>query len=478
MPITTRYVTLSHCWGEKEFFKLSQHNYSLLRQSIPVSSLKKTFQDAFFITLELGIAYIWIDSLCIVQDSRDEWLRESKRMGDVYCYAECNIAAAAHRDSTLGLFGERKSLPLVHPSLQLSITLFDRDREEKHYLNGFYTVADPEQFEFQMSQSILNSRAWVAQERALSPGVIHLMPEKIWWECNEMIADEAFFNRTLYDHVVAAQEIRSLKANQKDEIYRFWRRFVGRYAGTRITKREDRFPAAAGIARVAEEMLKENYIAGCWEGDLVPSLLWRRLSEVHDVPPIQHAPSWSWASMCGEVGGYGFNGNPRPIFGVEATVISDTLGFESDLKSLSVERSHVRGLAIRGPLRKLPPDLARDIPEYDEKITSVRVFHDKEYLDHVEVPESRAWALGESTHVLLLAKNDFYVFGLLLQEARASTEANTFRRSGYVEFFVGCPSMREYADDVDEYLGLLKRDGNYEPSLRFEECGLQNIVLI
>ncbi|KAF8858756.1 HET-domain-containing protein [Acephala macrosclerotiorum] len=70
--IHPHYVTLSHCWGTIPFFTLKQSNISSLHQSIPVRSLCKTFQDAIMITQRLGFSFIWIDSLCIIQDDEDD----------------------------------------------------------------------------------------------------------------------------------------------------------------------------------------------------------------------------------------------------------------------------------------------------------------------------------------------------------------------------------------------------------------------
>ncbi|KAF6802839.1 heterokaryon incompatibility protein [Colletotrichum sojae] len=433
-----------------------------------------------FIALELGIAYIWIDSLCIVQNLYDDWVYESKRMGDVYCYAECNIAASGSRDGTSGLFGERTALPVLHPTFPLKCSLFDEDgRAPEQNFHGFYTVADDTQFELQVNRSLLNSRAWVAQERALSPGIIHFTPEKVWWECSQMVADEAISSNRRFSYLDVGQTIRWLNAELRAGIYQFWLWFVERYAGSRITKSNDRFPAASGIARVLEEMLNENYIAGFWEGDLVRSLLWVRTDVVHDIPPIQLAPSWSWASMCGEIQSelnYFPESEVQFVEGVQIEALSEIPGFESDLKSPSVERSFVRGLAVKGPLRSLPPDLQSDPQGKTEDYMWLYVMmnHDREALKDVAIPEDRAWSLEEATHFLPLTiqLDHDVVTGLLLQEVKETTEGNEFRRCGVISFDFG------EEDDVDGYLGLRKRNGNYEPSLRFEECGLQDIVLI
>lgn len=89
------YLTLSHCWGTTKFFTLVEQNLGQLQKDIVVGNSPKAFQDAFAVTLELGFSYIWIDSLCIVQDSQDDWLRESSQMGDIYKNCSCNIAATS-----------------------------------------------------------------------------------------------------------------------------------------------------------------------------------------------------------------------------------------------------------------------------------------------------------------------------------------------------------------------------------------------
>lgn len=79
-----RYATLSHCWGAIKFEVLQTGNLEQFKLSIPPAALSQTFKDAIHIARELGIAYIWIDSLCIVQDDPDDWRRESKMMGGIY----------------------------------------------------------------------------------------------------------------------------------------------------------------------------------------------------------------------------------------------------------------------------------------------------------------------------------------------------------------------------------------------------------
>lgn len=101
------YATLSHCWGVHVPFRLLSSNISFLVKGIPVSSLLRTFQDAPVATRRLDLRYLWIDSLCIIQDSISDWQEQSACMAQVYVNSYCNIAAACATDGTQGCFVDR-----------------------------------------------------------------------------------------------------------------------------------------------------------------------------------------------------------------------------------------------------------------------------------------------------------------------------------------------------------------------------------
>ena len=447
-----------------------------------MGQLPKVFQDAIQVSLELGISYIWIDSLCIIQDSKEDWEHEAKRMGGVYSNGEFNIAATGYEDGASGLFGERKALPLVHTPLYVDFVLVDEKRETEAAHAGIYVRADEDEFRHKVTFGPLNDRAWVAQERTLSPAIIHYTPEKIYWECNQSIASEAFLNGAYAWRETTGSgrdRIRSLsRQSERQQIYSFWRTFINRYAGMEMTFNRDRFPAVAGIARLLGELIDDNLIAGFWEGDLIRSLVMER----HIVPrscimPEQLAPSWSWASLCaGASAPWIDEAQFEPLEGVCFRVLSDIPGFKSDLQSPSFEKSGVRGLAIKGALRKLPDNFDND-PEWI-KMADMNYDNRKpvEFL-RGNLPQEQAWRLKDPTHMLLLAKecsswvSTVFLYGLLIQFADLD-EANTFRRSGTVQL---CFDTGEKAN---EYLGLREKDGEYEPSLVFEERGLQDLVLL
>ena len=96
-----RYAALSHCWGTPSAsnpgFKTEAHNYERMRAGIAFESMPALFQDAIFTTWKLGIPYLWIDSVCIIQDSKEDWEAESAKMGSVYRNAYVTIVASVRR---------------------------------------------------------------------------------------------------------------------------------------------------------------------------------------------------------------------------------------------------------------------------------------------------------------------------------------------------------------------------------------------
>ncbi|ORY09011.1 heterokaryon incompatibility protein-domain-containing protein, partial [Clohesyomyces aquaticus] len=98
------YIALSHCWGPptKRPLCTSKATFPQHLAGIHISSLPKTFRDAVAITRLLNLRYLWIDSLCIIQDDRNDWSMEAPRMGAFYSGAHLVIAASGARDSTEG----------------------------------------------------------------------------------------------------------------------------------------------------------------------------------------------------------------------------------------------------------------------------------------------------------------------------------------------------------------------------------------
>lgn len=156
LPGEVEYLTLSHMWGKQKFLKLTTQNHDDLLDSIPLGSLSQTFRDALTVTAELGFQYLWIDSLCILQDDEQDWKNESGRMASIYKNAACNLCASASASDRNGLLSESRALDPLPPLLH-----FDGDTPQRTKL-----LSEIKPWNW-LRDSPLYGRAWVLQEQIL-----------------------------------------------------------------------------------------------------------------------------------------------------------------------------------------------------------------------------------------------------------------------------------------------------------------------
>ncbi|KAI5778610.1 heterokaryon incompatibility protein-domain-containing protein [Geopyxis carbonaria] len=275
------YMTLSHCWCTAPIVLNTQATIKNLNKCIPQSSLPKTFKDAIKVTKRFGVRYLWIDSLCIIQDSLSDWHYEAARMGDVYKFSHCNIAASRSSSSHGGCFVKRA--PELIPPCLVEATWHNRD------LRGKCHVIDLGLWRDKVSNAPLNSRAWVVQERLLAPRVLHFTENQLAWECFELDACETYprgiptaFSVTDagFKHLNPAMGNAELKASVRsvpDPAWRFydiWQWIVSKYMQCGLTKSHDKLIALSGIATHFQTLLKDEYLAGLWSSYLPYQLLW------------------------------------------------------------------------------------------------------------------------------------------------------------------------------------------------------------
>ena len=98
------FVCLSHCWGSPSVrpIQTTKRSISQHRKRIPFTHLSLTFKDAVRITRDLGQRYLWIDSLCIVQDDEQDWVKEASKMPNIYGAAMLTLAALKSADGSFG----------------------------------------------------------------------------------------------------------------------------------------------------------------------------------------------------------------------------------------------------------------------------------------------------------------------------------------------------------------------------------------
>ncbi|KAK1705464.1 heterokaryon incompatibility protein-domain-containing protein [Colletotrichum acutatum] len=329
VPVHETYATLSHCWGKSEILTLRRANMESFQAGIRVETLSKTFRDTISLLRRLGLRYLWIDSLCIIQDSVDDWRKESVTMAEVYRNGTINIAATAASGGDEGLYFAPHPIHSRHlrVSFNQSIdgTLSEGPTSGERPLvveAGDYFLLNSKIWQRGVEEAPLNTRGWVLQERLFSPRVIHFSRHQLFWQCgmdyrigqfaysNDRIGSfgKAYTNRDPRAFSQVLWRLKSMTKEEKDpllleEAYLPWEEVVTTYTAQHLTKGEDRLIAVQALAKTMEEAVDDCYVAGLWESRLVEDLLWACSAQGerarYSRQTTWRAPTWSWASMNG-----------------------------------------------------------------------------------------------------------------------------------------------------------------------------------
>ena len=489
------YMTLSHRWGTDEQIVLTNASLPDMSERIDVAKLSQTYQDAISITRSLGFRYLWIDSLCIIQDSMLDWQTEAAKMGDIFKFSICTIAASWASSNSEGCFFDRgplyaqfsvskaaKSAARLPSNVRLNertrrrrdrflsstmrvsnsesaktgLTTFDcvlkrrlsklstEIAELSHDLlpsslthsnytpaptmalaiNGkslgdqYFKTCRPEitsqsifmtrydgledmqalessakirtnskseklsstsssaiqeascqpdhtesavlyiipfqrdLWEHSVELSPLSRRAWVLQERLLSPRTLHYTKTQLFWECRESKACENSPHPYPKIHTIPFEPSRYLDSKPElaginaEPLYRHWPEIIEKYTDTLLTKPEDKLVAISGLARQVYSVTKDKYCAGIWRENLVLQLLWRVQRPQHKAELPYRAPSWSWASTEGKVE---FTRNPHHT--TSELEIKSVQSIGVDGKLWSFDQIEYGSLRVRGAMR-------------------------------------------------------------------------------------------------------------------------------
>ena len=188
LPENSRYMALSYCWGTTSFFQLSNDSFPMLLDGVSLEEFPKTIQDAIEVTRCLGVRFLWVDSLCMFQDSKGSpsWLDEALQMDKVYAHSYATIAATCARAANEGMFRKRF---LDYVTLQLPAhTLGDR---RSLALPTKFVVAD-KNIKDNFGLAPLRERAWTVQERFMAPRLLHFAQRELFWECKTHFASESW----------------------------------------------------------------------------------------------------------------------------------------------------------------------------------------------------------------------------------------------------------------------------------------------
>jgi len=320
------YTVLSHCWGGVVGSITTKANYEHRKHVMHLDDLSANFRDAIFVTRRLGINYLWVDSLCIIQDDKTDWAREASKMAGVYAGAVVTISALRAKSCDEGFLGPRLAgTPVPLPSLNNNLPSVSVRRNLVN-LHDAVVV------------SKLHSRGWVFQERMMSTALLHFSHEQMFWECRYGWFSECggsgdrrgesplgmFRPRPEFSYLRSAT---APKAPLPEPPFTMWYYWVEEYTRKELTFDGDKLPAMAGLADIFGRSVPGNYVAGLWQEDLINGLLWsaaRDIDSVHILiseseryfqlksPSNRKSPSWSWLAVDGPVKFFAPHLRPNP----------------------------------------------------------------------------------------------------------------------------------------------------------------------
>lgn len=311
-----KYATLSYCWGDRTgtpFFTTEKSTLQQLLRSIPMESIPCTFRDAVVVTRSLGIRYLWIDALCIVQDDSEDWAKESAVMGRIYTNSYVTLIAL-QKESCHDGFLDRKTAKRVPIYYKSSL---------KPHINGIYWLRHVSNYyvskrrkmgqygaiAYDQGISRWKTRGWTLQEQMLSIRKVMFGSERMYFDCGVRFRTE---------NMDMLRELQSWSSPFLDSIfedlgpenvYLQWYSVVALYSGRDLTYSTDMLPAVSGLAEIIHKRIGGDYLAGLWRPDLLDGLLWisapwKRpgMSGVTFIDSVVHpkhytAPSWSWARL-------------------------------------------------------------------------------------------------------------------------------------------------------------------------------------
>jgi hypothetical protein len=334
------YATLSHCWGNARPLQLTHSMASDPDHWFSVAAMPKTFREAIQVCIRLGIRYLWIDSLCIIQEGDDlrDWYHEASLMDKVYIHSYLNIAAADAADSTKGLFRYRHPILLGRQRVTVNTEGIKLDPACTDYLMEHRPLWGDI-----LETSPLHKRGWVLQERFLAPRVLHFCRNQLFWECKAHLACETFpkglpnmntkrsYARDTYFSGLDIGICLSADASMERWTYVWKKCIVEVYSGMKLTVPTDKLIALSGIAKYFMARLKDTYVAGMWRRQLEHSLLWLVDPQCRKPRPLLYrSPTWSWTSVDGKIQTNPFQTDRELLINVEDVVLSyateDTTG--------------------------------------------------------------------------------------------------------------------------------------------------------
>ncbi|KAL7820636.1 heterokaryon incompatibility domain-containing protein [Trichoderma gracile] len=315
------YLALSYCWGRKApSLVTTKSNYAHLKSSISHNSLPKLYRDAVRLAQVLGIKYIWIDALCIIQDDVDDWERESQTMADIFRNSLVTVIPLCAASTDEGFLERNPNIKILYHSDEWNVSgsffirhmPFSYENAESAIRNGPSFSDRPVSLELQ--NSVWQTRGWTFQEDMFSIRKLYFGQLMMYWDSLRPVdvlrTEDKIINDKL-DRIDTAELslIHSSGPWRGDYDYDGWYYPILQYSKKKLTYESDRLPAVSSYAKLIASRSRDTYLAGLWKNNLHRGLLWKTqrvdrptfgtLMQTLARPSAYIAPSWSWASRRG-----------------------------------------------------------------------------------------------------------------------------------------------------------------------------------
>lgn len=308
---TEKYIALSYCWGKDGSMQLLRNNLDIWKEELPYGELPQTIQDAISTTRKLGLEYLWVDRVCIIQDDYEDVKKELSAMARIYQRSFLTISAASAPSATDGFLQFRPQASEVMRSTRIALGY--------RCPNGVVGTVGLKTQDFRNEEYIadmkaVDARAWTTQEQLLSTRIVHFCTNMLYWNCqrgwgahmHEEGAPRIPTNQIFADPDAGPSLSPILPRSETMK----WSLIVHQYTQRQLSFPADKLVAISALAQRFAEILRARlgkeprYLAGLWEHNLSDSLCW--YLDPNTATPQRRAvayiaPSWSWASVDGEV---------------------------------------------------------------------------------------------------------------------------------------------------------------------------------
>lgn len=352
------YATLSYCWGvgastgQSEWLTTTTNVHSR-GTGFQRSDLPQTLQDSITVSEKLGIRHLWIDALCIIQDSKDDWTVEAAKMSEIYLGSLVTIVAAASSSAEHGCFNQcsvstMEVLRIHEMLISIQSSFRDGSKSNLHIITDHmahtYSHGPCMELEDLYGRQVKTGpwfdRAWTLQEHVLSRRILFYTSQMLLWECNHCRLSEDRFPQLQGDRLYPLELVGSGAWRGPDPALTtetWYSGLVEEYSSRQMTFEGDKMVAIGALAKATSWGRQIPYLAGLWGDSVRSGIMWRRHGP-GSKSKTTTCPSWSWASQSSRVA-YTFAN-------IELLVDADQL---LDVFEPKVVDAHVEAADVKNP---------------------------------------------------------------------------------------------------------------------------------